>query len=372
MSLASPSAEATDAARPRRNQATPTTTPDWLFSAVIHLLLVALLFTSKAGPGGGGRGAGKSGNGYGDFPNDGWIEAQMGSENGIAAPATIAVDMVAKATPLESAPAAPELNATPIPTDTEPTAEAPATRQASYVKPADPPGSAPHPAASSPRGIPDARAAQGSGAHSGRAGRGDGSPGDGGNGKGGTSLFGIWDSGERFVYVIDRSSSMGYYGKLPAARRELEYSLSQLQESIEFQVVFYNDQVQPLTVARSTKLLRASPLNQNKARQLMRPVVAEGGTNHAAALSAALNYRPTVVYLLTDAEAGLTTAEIEALQRKLRGATRIHCIQFGDTPEVGPVSGNWLEQLAAATGGKYVHIRTTELRAAERAPNAVR
>jgi Ca-activated chloride channel family protein len=195
---------------------------------------------------------------------------------------------------------------------------------------------------------------------------GEGSAGHRGDGQGGTSLFGIRDAGERIVYVIDRSSSMQDFGKLTAARRELESSLSHLDGSIAFQVLVYNQQVQPLNARGTQGLIHATVTNKNQILGQLKVVLPDGGTQHRAALQAALPLRPTVVYFLTDAEdPGLTAKEISAIVEQLAGATRIHCIQFGETPGQAPTAGNWLQHLAQATGGKYVHVRTDALRIAD-------
>lgn len=373
MSAPITAAEQFNDTRPRRIAAPRTTTPDWLFSTVVHLLLIALLFTSKAGPGGGGGRPGAGGGGPADFPNDGWIEAQMGSEANASASAADSVVTLAIAPATDNEAVSTKLPA-PKPQDVESSPPVSAIRQAAHVEPAETTAatpSAPPADASSTQsdtsGPGDGR--QGPGIAGAGRGRGDGSPGNGGDGQGGTSLFGIWDSGERFVYLIDRSSSMQHYGKLAAARRELEASLAHLDEAIEFQVLYYNTTAHPLSIGGSTGLVRASHVNLNRARREIGLVTADGGTQHRTALQAALRLKPTVVYFLTDAEdPGLTADEVAAFARRLQGATRIHCIQFGDVPQAPPTADNWLQQLAAATGGQYLHFRTRELRAADGAP----
>ena len=365
---------------PRRQAVTGTSAPDWMFSAVIHLLLVALLFTSKAGPGGGDGGGGghRGGNGIDEFPGEGWIEAQFGIESawdhGASVQVQPATNVPENVSPQDPPVPIPEADPV-IPDRVDPSN---AILAVEYVQPAavgTPPTTVIRAATVDVHTAPS-----GGGSHPqhtdqapGRAGldrgRGDGTPGDGGDGQGGTSLFGIWDSGERIVYVIDRSSSMGHYEKLLAARRELETSLTRLDESFEFQVLYYNQQVQPLTLRRSRGLIRASAVNKSRLRSQIRLIMAEGGTRHRAALQAALDLRPTVIYFLTDAESdGLTSAELASLASRIWGTTRIHCIQFGDMPGEAPTEGNWLQQLAASTGGDYVHFRTAALRSAERIP----
>lgn len=347
-------------------------TPDWVFSAVIHLFLVMVLVTSKAGPGGGGWGGsgGSAGEGTGgDGPGAASIELLMAADGGSWPPARLNSKTFELAAPLKEPET--ELNAAVDERVVE--SDTTDTQQVGFEPPEEP-------APVVPAVVPQVTAAQRSTAGPGTSGRasaangrgygtggsGDGSAGDGGDGQGGTSLFGIWDSGQRIVYVIDRSGSMQDFGKLDAARSELKSSLARLDASIEFQVLLYNQQVQPLNVRGSQGLARATVVNRNQILSQTQVVLPDGGTQHRAALQAALRLRPTVVYFLTDAEAnGLTPDEISTIARQLAGATRIHCIQFGETPGEVPRAGNWLQQLAEAFGGKYVHVRTEALQSAD-------
>ena len=354
--------------------------PDWLFSAVVHLLLVGLLITSKAGPGGGGNGtfgSGEGGGGPGDFPGDGWIEAQIGDEALSAGPAQVSLEPIDAPTSDEAAkqPHDAVVQAVNIESDARDVADQ--LLPAGFVPAWTP--------ASAASGLPEqaspgvaAASAQSRDASSGKSGggdpgsghgRGDGSAGMGGHGQGGTSLFGIWDSGERIVYAIDRSSSMQHYEKLNAARQELEASIAQLDESFEFQVLYYNQHVQPLNLPGTRGLIRASSFNKNRIRSQIRLITAEGGTQHRAALQAALDLNPTVLYFLSDAESeGLTPAEIAKLGQLLHGRTRIHCIQFVARPGEIADAEHWLARLAYATGGRFVHVRTGPLQRAEAEP----
>lgn len=356
----------------RRPETARLAAPDWVFSAVVHLMLVALLLAAKAGPGGGaggGRGRGDGGDGF----SERWIEAQMGSEVDGSPPAQLALQVVADAKPLIAPAPFPELAQRPlaaVPAATETYRE---IEQTNYVPPSD--TVIPSPVAATASGTStDRQSGAGgglSGAGPGSGGGGDGSPGEGGEGRGGTSLFGIRDAGERFVYVIDRSSSMAHYGKFAAARRELAASLAQLDETLEFQVLVYNQEIQPANRRSSGGLLRATLINKNQTLKQLRIVLPEGGTQHLSALQSALQLGPTVVYFLTDAEdPGLTPAYISDLARKLRGRTRIHCIQLGETPGRAPTDGNWLQQLAEATGGEYLHVPTDDLGAVHKSPAA--
>src|SRR6185436_10328598 len=75
---------------------------------------------------------------------------------------------------------------------------------------------------------------------------GSGKPGRG-TGNGGqtsTGVFGVVGTGSKFVYVFDRSASMGDLGGRPlkAAKVQLIQSLEQLSDMHQFQIVFYNEQ----------------------------------------------------------------------------------------------------------------------------------
>jgi len=61
-------------------------------------------------------------------------------------------------------------------------------------------------------------------------------------GKARTSLFGVVGEGYKFVYVFDRSGSMGGQGEnsLQAVKKELLASLKNLDTVHQFQIVFYN------------------------------------------------------------------------------------------------------------------------------------
>ena len=61
-------------------------------------------------------------------------------------------------------------------------------------------------------------------------------------GKARTSLFGVVGEGYKFVYVFDRSGSMGGSGRdsLRAIKAELPESLKNLDTVHQFQIIFYN------------------------------------------------------------------------------------------------------------------------------------
>lgn len=172
-----------------------------------------------------------------------------------------------------------------------------------------------------------------------------------------TEIFGVRGEGARFVYVFDRSGSMGGYGGLPlrTAKKELLASLRDLQPHHQFQIVFYDDAVELFNpMAGQAQLTWADEASRNLAAAFVQGIDPDGGTDHVKPLNLALNMRPDVIFFLTDADQPpLTSAQLKSVRRRNTGAT-IHAIQFG----VGPRSSseNFLSRLAAQNGGQYRYI----------------
>jgi hypothetical protein len=177
-----------------------------------------------------------------------------------------------------------------------------------------------------------------------------------------TSVFGVRGEGARFVYVFDRSGSMGGFGGLPlrAAKHELLASLKDLQPHHQFQIVFYDDGVELFNpLGGRAQLVWADEAGRNLAAAFVQSIDPDGGTNHLQPLHLALNMRPDVIFLLTDADQPpMTSAQLKSVRRRNTGAT-IHAIQFG----VGPPSSsqNFLSRLAAQNGGQYRYIDINRL-----------
>jgi hypothetical protein len=173
----------------------------------------------------------------------------------------------------------------------------------------------------------------------------------------GTTMYGVAAKGKRFVYVIDRSSSMT--DVLLSAKNELMASLRRLDESQEFQVIFFNDK--PRQLQHRFELFRGMESDRRLVEQQLNEITAFGGTRRELALDAALKLRPDVIYFLTDSDDEMTGAEREEVRKRLRGA-QISCIEFGQglpaTSADGRPVRNFLHKLAEMSGGGYVYVDT--------------
>lgn len=172
-----------------------------------------------------------------------------------------------------------------------------------------------------------------------------------------TGIFGLEATGNRFVYVFDRSASMGEPDGRPLvrAKEELVASIGNLGGVQQFYIVFYNHRQHLFNASDARqRLVFATDDNKRAARRFIDAVRADGGTRHFEAITLALRLRPDVMFLLTDSEADddLTADELDTLARSLAG-TRCMVVQFGaDGDERSPN----LARLAALSGGKYAVI----------------
>jgi hypothetical protein len=190
-------------------------------------------------------------------------------------------------------------------------------------------------------------------------------PRDGGRGK--TSFFGVVGEGYKFVYVLDRSGSMGGRGResLRAVKAELIESLKNLDSVHQFQIVFYNEQPVVFNpTGNAARLAFATDENKDRAVRFVDTIAAAGGTCHEAALRLALRLQPDVIFLLTDGDEPKLTPEQFRLIRRLAAGVIINTIEFGSGPK--PEGESFLEVLASQNGGKYAYVDISQ-RAAESA-----
>jgi hypothetical protein len=169
------------------------------------------------------------------------------------------------------------------------------------------------------------------------------------------SLFGSAPApGHSFVFVIDRSQSMGDagLGVLRAAEGELAGALSGLRSNHKFQIIAYNKTPTPFN---PRGMAAADEAAKERAISFVRDLIALGGTGHFAALLSAMRLEPEVIFLLTDGgDPRLTHPEIDELARRAARRTRITCLQFGFGPS--PDDSAAMRILAERTGGSYQYI----------------
>jgi len=172
-----------------------------------------------------------------------------------------------------------------------------------------------------------------------------------------TKLFGLEAQGAKFVYVFDRSGSMGELGGKPLseAKKELLASLNDLDKRQQFYVVFYNEQPRLFDAGNSKgRLVWGTDDNKKQAAQFIDSIRADGGTDHMSALMVALRMRPDVIFLLTDGEQqdDPSAEDLKRVERINDGAAQINVIQFAPLPR----PGSSLIQLAKQNRGKHIVV----------------
>jgi hypothetical protein len=180
----------------------------------------------------------------------------------------------------------------------------------------------------------------------------------------GTSFMGIKDNATRVVYVIDASGSMYRHNAIAKAKGALVASLNALDAGQQFQIIFYSEtpQVMSLRSVPKKQLYFATDLNKNNAQRFVQQIQPDAGTEHLSAIKLGLSFNPEVMYVLTDSgDPKLTPRELDEIQKRNGGRTRIHCIEFGVGKELNGDSSNFLKKLARQNDGTHRYVDVLEL-----------
>lgn len=172
-----------------------------------------------------------------------------------------------------------------------------------------------------------------------------------------TKVYGLSGEGFKFVYVFDRSGSMGGSGNraLNSAKSELLRSLADLGDTHQFQIIFYNEQPSVMQLTGVANLMFATEQNKREAAAFVASISADGATQHEPAILTALRFSPDVVFFLTDADQPeLSPAQLDRIKRLNSGRAVINTIEFGLGPKIN--KHNFLDVVAEQNGGQSVYV----------------
>lgn len=163
----------------------------------------------------------------------------------------------------------------------------------------------------------------------------------------GVSFFGTEVVGERIVYLVDSSGSMGVGGRFQEEKDELIRSIRALKPDIKFTVIFYDD------APHFPRPLKMQPATPENIEAMVKWITAHrlGFENRVLpALRNAITLKPDTVFLLSDGMSDFKPAAVCAAVRKLNAEVkaRIHTISLHD-----PAGRRMMQQIAAENNGKY-------------------
>ena len=183
-------------------------------------------------------------------------------------------------------------------------------------------------------------------------------------GLGQATFFGASAQGNVICYVVDASGSMEDFGAMRMAKAELLASLERLKPTQQFQIIFYDNTPSPMTVVTGRQgLPKATAAVLEQARQFIRSSRPNRGTNHYDALTMAIDCRPDVIFLLTDADfPQLDRRDLEKIRQRNAGRTQIHTIEFGKGSDLATVD-NFLKRLSRENGGQHLYRDVTRFEA---------
>ena len=115
----------------------------------------------------------------------------------------------------------------------------------------------------------------------------------------GVSFFGTKSKGARFVFVIDKSGSMGDKKKFTKAKLELIKTLRALPKNSRFMIYFFDEGSEQMPV---NNMMAAVPGNISWAEDWVKSVGIGGGTDPRQALKSGFSLKPDTLWLLTDGE----------------------------------------------------------------------
>jgi hypothetical protein len=196
-----------------------------------------------------------------------------------------------------------------------------------------------------------------------------------------SKFFGTVAYGDRFVYVLDKSGSMGEGRNLSRgsrferARAELVRSIDELAEDQRFCVFLFSHETRQMFDAEwlVPQLLPATPGNKRKLKAWLATIDPGGNTDPREALRLGLALEPSAIFLLSDGafngrekslNVGLFTGNPDVsavVERHNRAQSPIHTFAYED-----PDSCEQMAALAEQTKGRYRYIPAPGLDAPER------
>ena len=187
-------------------------------------------------------------------------------------------------------------------------------------------------------------------------------------GGGGKGFFGIEASGNKVVYIIDRSPSMDegkYFRRYNHAVQEVLNSVNQLQPDQEFLVVMFCFNTTPMNINGLGEFCLPTKTNKEKLKKWLQRMRLDSGTDPREALVLALKKDPSCVFLLSDGEFNggfynngkyrRKTTAVKLAKKYNRSKAPIHTIGLED-----PDNQRDMSKIADESGGTFKFVPAEE------------
>ena len=166
----------------------------------------------------------------------------------------------------------------------------------------------------------------------------------------GVSFFGTKSKGTRFVFVIDKSGSMGAQNKFGKAKRELIKTLRALPKNARFMIYFFDGGAEAMPV---NNMLTAMPKNIQWAEKWINDRGFGSGTDPKQALRFTFNLKPDTVWLLTDGQFRDEDGALDVIRHaNSKKNMRINTLAF-----MSRGGERILKQIAKENDGKYRFVQ---------------
>lgn len=162
-----------------------------------------------------------------------------------------------------------------------------------------------------------------------------------------TRFFGVEAAGERFVFVIDNSTSMLDGGRLGRVHAEINRAIGRLKWPQSFYLIAFDSQTQAIPWG---PFVSAQSKEAQKVPGWLARLTPHDGTLPGPALRQAVGLKPDAVFFLTDGEFDEPTPATIKAWNKFQ--VPVHVLDFGPGPPVPD-----LIKIAADSGGVYRKAR---------------
>jgi hypothetical protein len=167
---------------------------------------------------------------------------------------------------------------------------------------------------------------------------------------------------DRVIFICDATGSMSKDGRFERAQKELERAIENLDTSIDFNLIFFQDAD---ALAASSKMMAANKANKLQAIEFIKDVQTLRNGNPIAALETAFKLEPSLIYFLSDGDLEPFSEQVIGAIEKLNANKRvvINAVLFitkRDAEENKP-KVTAMEKIAADNGGVFRFVTTDDL-----------